>query len=92
MEGNVQGLGLPSLARQRWAGGGPPMPPYDLRVDCLIGGNRADQSLILAQFQIMGGDFPNRVLWIQNGLIITVAGDLPSEKWLDLAAQVTLTK
>lgn len=52
MDGAVQGLGLPSLAHQRWAGGGPPMPPYNLRVDYLIGGNRTDRLLVLAQFQI----------------------------------------
>ncbi len=40
----------------------------------------------------MGGDFPNRVRWIQDGLIITVAGDLPPGKLLAPAAQVTINK
>lgn len=51
MQDNLVELGFPSLARQSWAGGGSPMPPYDLRVDYLVGGNRMDKFLILTQFQ-----------------------------------------
>jgi hypothetical protein len=40
----------------------------------------------------MGGDFPNRVLFIQEDLIVTVAGDMPSQKLQDLAEQVAINK
>ncbi len=38
----------------------------------------------------MGGDFPNRTLFIQEDLIVTVAGDLPPETLQELSAQVVL--
>lgn len=40
----------------------------------------------------MGGDFPSRVPFIQEDLIVTVAGDLPPEKLQDLAEQVAINK
>lgn len=41
----------------------------------------------------MGGDFlPNRVLFIQGNLIVTVAGDLPPEKLQELAEQVAVNE
>ena len=54
MQGNLVELGFPSLARQSWAGGGSPIPPYDLRVDYLVGGDRMDRFLILTQLQADG--------------------------------------
>lgn len=54
MQGNLVELGFPSLAHQSWAGGGSPMPPYNFRVDYLLGGDREDRVLILAQFQTEG--------------------------------------
>lgn len=51
MQGNLIELGFPSLAYQSWAGGSSPMPPYDLRVDYLVGGDRVDKFLILTQLQ-----------------------------------------
>jgi len=51
MEGNLMELGFPSLAHQSWTGGGSPMPPYDLSVDYLVGGDRMDRLLILTQLQ-----------------------------------------
>ena len=38
----------------------------------------------------MGGDFPNRVLFIQDDLIVTVAGDLPPAELQELAEQVVI--
>jgi len=54
MRGNLAELGFPSLAHQSWTGGGSPMPPYNLSVDYLVGGDRRDRVLILAQFQTEG--------------------------------------
>jgi hypothetical protein len=51
MEGNLMKLGFPSLAHQSWTGGGSPMPPYNLRVDYMIGGDRRDRFLVLTQLQ-----------------------------------------
>jgi hypothetical protein len=62
MQGNLAELGFPSLAHQSWAGGGSPMPPYDLSVDYLVGGDRRDRFLILTQLQTEG----------QQGLIFQV--------------------
>lgn len=52
MQGNLLGYGFPSLARQSWAGGGPPMPSYDLNVTYLIGGSSTDKPIILAEFEL----------------------------------------
>jgi hypothetical protein len=38
----------------------------------------------------MGGEFPNRILFRQDGLLVTVASDLPSAKLQELAALVEL--
>lgn len=54
MQGNLKELGFPSLAHQSWAGGGSPMPPYNLRVDYLVGGDPMDRVLILIQLQTEG--------------------------------------
>ena len=40
----------------------------------------------------MGGDFPNRVLFVREDLIVTVAGDLPPEKLQELAEQVVINE
>jgi hypothetical protein len=52
MQGNLLGRGFPSLARQSWAGGGPPMPSYDLNVNYLIGGDSTNKPVILAEFEL----------------------------------------
>lgn len=52
MQGNLLGYGFPSLARQSWAGGGPPIPAYDLNVNYLIGGDSTDKPVILAEFEL----------------------------------------
>lgn len=54
MQGNPAELGFPSLAHQSWTGGGSPIPPYNLRVDYLVGGDRRDRFLILTQLQTEG--------------------------------------
>jgi hypothetical protein len=51
MEGDVRQLGFPSLASKSWAGGGPPMPPYQLSINNLIGGDPTDHLLVLTQIQ-----------------------------------------
>jgi len=51
MQGNLMELGYPSLAARSGAGGGSPMPPYNLSVDYLIGGDDVDRFLILTQLQ-----------------------------------------
>jgi hypothetical protein len=51
MEGDVRQLGFPSLASKSWAGEGPALPPYQLSVNHLIGGDPADRLLILTQIQ-----------------------------------------
>lgn len=40
----------------------------------------------------MGGDYPNRILFQQNNLIITVAGNLPPDRLIELAQQVEISK
>lgn len=40
----------------------------------------------------MGGGFPNRVLLIQEDLIVTVAGDLPPEQLQELTVQVAVNE
>jgi len=51
MEGDVRQLGFPSLASESWAGGGLPMPPYQLSVNYLVGGDPTDHLLVLTQIQ-----------------------------------------
>lgn len=51
MEGDVRQLGFPSLASKSWAGGGPPMPPYQLSINYLVGGDPTDHLLVLTQIQ-----------------------------------------
>jgi len=42
--------------------------------------------------QDMGGDYPNRILFQQNNLIVTVAGNLPPDRLIELAQQVEISK
>ena len=51
MEGDVRQLGFPSLASKSWSGGGQPLPPYQLSINYLIGGDPADHLLVLTQIQ-----------------------------------------
>lgn len=51
MEGDVRQLGFPSLASKSWSGGGPPMPPYQLSVNYLVGGDPTDHLLVLMQIE-----------------------------------------
>jgi len=59
MQGDLMALGFPPL-RQSWAGGGSPLPPYDYVVDYLIGGDRTNRLLLLAQFK---GDLDQGLLF-----------------------------
>jgi len=40
----------------------------------------------------MGGEYPNRILFQQNNLIVTVAGNLPPDRLIELAQQVEISK
>ncbi|MDY7042452.1 MAG: hypothetical protein SVX38_16485, partial [Chloroflexota bacterium] len=52
MQDALMALGFSPVARQSEAGGGYPLPPYDPNVvNYLIGGNCANQLLLLAQFK-----------------------------------------
>lgn len=61
MQGDLRVLGFPSLGSQSGAGGGSLLPPYDSDVvDYLIGGDRANRLLLLAQFK---GDLDRGLLF-----------------------------
>jgi hypothetical protein len=42
--------------------------------------------------QDMGGDYPNRILFQHNNLIVTVAGNLPPDRLIELGQQVEISK
>lgn len=61
MQGDVMALGFPPLGSQSGAGGGSLLPPYDRNIaNYLIGGDRANRLLLLAQFQ---GDLDQRLIF-----------------------------
>lgn len=61
MQGDLRVLGFPSLGSQSGAGGGARLPPYDRNVvNYLIGGDRANRLLLLAQFR---GDLDRGLLF-----------------------------
>lgn len=51
LEGDVRQLGFPALASKSWSGGGPSLPPYQLSINYLVGGDLADHLLVLTQIQ-----------------------------------------